>query len=179
MTCVVGITHKSRVWIGGDSAGTAGWDQVIRVDEKVFVNGPMVFGFTTSFRMGQLLRYRLAIPDRYPDVDVMKFMCTSFVDAVRDVLKSGGFARAKDSAESGGTFLVGYQGRLFEIGSDYQVGESVDGYGAVGCGDSYALGSLYGSTGAPESRIEKAIEAASYFSAGVAGPVVCVSGGEA
>jgi len=36
--------------------------------------------------------------------------------------------------EAGGTFLVGYRGRLFRVDSDYQVGESVNNYCAVGCG---------------------------------------------
>lgn len=179
MTCIVGIAHKGRVWVGGDSAGTGGWDQTIRADEKVFENGPMVFGFTTSFRMGQLLRYGLTVPRHHPDVDVMKYMCTSFIDAVRDTLKSGGWAANKDGAEKGGEFLVGYRGRLFHIGSDYQVGESVDGYAACGCGESYALGSLYCTTGTPDARITSALEAAAYFSAGVAGPFVTVVGGAA
>lgn len=45
MTCVVGIAHDGKVYIGADSAGTGGWQQRIRSDLKVFTNGSMVFGF--------------------------------------------------------------------------------------------------------------------------------------
>jgi hypothetical protein len=59
VTCIVGFTDGNEVSIGGDSAGVGGWDLTVRADEKVFVLGEFVFGCTTSFRMGQLLRYKL------------------------------------------------------------------------------------------------------------------------
>lgn len=175
MTCCIGIAHRGRVTIGGDSAGVAGLDLVVRADTKVFSNGPFVFGFTSSFRMGNLLRYALHPPKMHPDVDVMKFMCTDFVDAVRRCLKDGGFATTRDSAEVGGTFLVGYSGRLFTLYSDYQVAESVHGFEAVGCGEAIARGALFaqGDLGAniePHDRIIRALRAAEAFSAGVRGP---------
>jgi ATP-dependent protease HslVU (ClpYQ) peptidase subunit len=177
MTCIVGISDGRNVWIGGDSAGSSGWDQRIRSDAKVFTNGPMVFGFTTSFRMGQLLRYKLAVPRQFDDGD-MAYLCGPFIDAVRSTLKDGGFATLKDGAEAGGSFLVGYRGALYGVHSDYQIASYADNYAAVGCGDSYALGSLHGSTGTPTKRINAALDAAAYFSAGVAGPYTILSGAE-
>ena len=56
MTCIVGYLDKETVYLGGDSAGTDGnYSQHIRKDKKVFQNGPFIFGFTSSFRMGQIL----------------------------------------------------------------------------------------------------------------------------
>lgn len=60
MTCIVGLVDGDRVILGGDSAGIAGWHLQLRADEKVFRNGPYAIGFTTSFRMGQILRYATA-----------------------------------------------------------------------------------------------------------------------
>ena len=98
-------------------------------------------------------------------------MATTFVDAVRERLKAGGWATKSNEQEHGGTFLVGVRGRLFEIGPDYQVGESMDGFSAVGCGDQVAHGALFASRGRPAmDRVVTALAAAERFSAGVRRP---------
>ena len=176
MTAIVGIVKDGQVHIGGDSAGVSGWSLTVRADSKVFTTGPYVMGFTTSFRMGQLLRYALQPPT--PSGDLEAFMATAFVDAVRDTLKNGGWARKESEREEGGVFLVGVHGRLFCVESDYQVGEAVDGYAAIGCGNEIALGALHAtaSTGMrPRKRIKLALEAAERFSAGVRGPFAYVA----
>ena len=78
----------------------------------------------------------------------------------------------KNEVETGGVWLVGYRGRLFYVGDDYQVGEYACGFGAVGCGEGYALGALFAlhNGGKPKKRIMIALRAAEYFSAGVRGP---------
>jgi hypothetical protein len=170
MTCIVGLVHDGKVYVGGDSAGVGGYDLTVRADKKVFRNGEFVMGFTSSFRMGNLLQHALTPPRWHPDDDVHKYMVTDFVDAVRTCLKKGGYATKESEAEVGGTFLVGYAGRLFTIHGDYQVGEGLDGYAACGCGDTIALGSLYTSKGNPRSRVLTALAAAERFSAGVRAP---------
>lgn len=183
MTCIAAVAHDGKVYMGGDSAGVGGYDLTVRADAKVFRNGPFVFGFTTSFRMGQLLRHALTAPR--PEGDLERFMCTTFVDAVRECLKAGGYASTHHDTESGGTFLVGVSGRLFQIDSDYQVGESRDRYDAVGCGSGYALGSLHLTAGIdwrdchPNWRVRSALKAAAHHSAGVRGPFRIVVGGSA
>jgi ATP-dependent protease HslVU (ClpYQ) peptidase subunit len=171
MTCIVGIAHNNKVYIGGDSAGVSGLDIIIRKDKKVFKSGPFLIGFTSSFRMGQLLNYNLDVPERKSDEDIMQFMVTTFVDSVRECFKDGGYTRVSDSRETGGSFLVGYEKRLFHVESDFQVGEAISGYDACGCGTPYALGALRNSTKlSPLKRLEQALETAAEFSAGVAPP---------
>lgn len=171
MTCIVGIAEGGKVYIGADSAGVGGLDLTVRADRKVFVNGDFVMGFTTSFRMVQLIQYAFNPPKRHPDKDVMAYMVTEFVDALRNCLKAGGFARRDSEVESGGVFLVGYAGRLFCIESDYQVGEALSGYDAVGCGASFAVGVLFATPGQPpEDRLRLALQAAEAHSAGVRNP---------
>jgi ATP-dependent protease HslVU (ClpYQ) peptidase subunit len=88
----------------------------------------------------------------------------------------GGFATKESEAEVGGQFLVAYEGRIFQVYSDYQVAESSHNYEAVGCGSDIAMGSLHTtlnhSVMYPESRVRVALEAAEEFSAGVRGPFV-------
>lgn len=143
MTCIVGFTDGKRVVIGGDSAGIAGWSLSVRADEKVFRNGPFVIGFTSSFRMGQVLRYKTFLPTPPDDLaELDRFMATSFVDAIRESFKSAGIAEKDKEKESCGTFLVGVGGHLFTIDDDYQVARNVDPFAACGCGQSSALGAM-------------------------------------
>ena len=159
--------------MGGDSAGVGGLNLTVRRDEKVFVNGSTIVGFTTSFRMGSLLRYSFDPPEHPKGFDDVEYMNTVYVDAIRDCFKVGGFAEAKNGQESGGTFLVGYRGRLYEIDCDFQVGIPAANYAAVGCGAQLCLGSLYSTTGQPpRDRLRQALRAAEQFSAGVRGPFV-------
>jgi hypothetical protein len=165
------------VYIGGDSAGVDGaLGLSVRSDSKVFINDGFLFGFTSSFRMGQVLRYAFTPPKRYGEQDIMEFMVTQFVDAVRQAFKDAGIAHKTDEVETCGQFLVGYAGRLFNIWDDYQVGEAACGYDAVGCGGNVALGALYaGLRATPEDRIREALQAAEVHSAGVRGPFTVLS----
>lgn len=162
--------------MGADSAGTnVNFKQRTRLDKKVFINGEFIIGFTSSFRMGQLLKYKLNPPKYISEIhgDIFKYMCTHFIDSLRQCLKEGGYAQIDKGEESGGCFLVGFRGRLFEIESDFQVGENADKYSAVGCGEEYALGTLYSLKDkkmTAAEQIKSALACAEYFSAGVRGP---------
>jgi ATP-dependent protease HslVU (ClpYQ) peptidase subunit len=169
MTCIIGLIDNGNVYIGGDSAGVSGLSVTIRADEKVFQNGPFIFGFTSSFRMGQLLRYKFDPPAQTVNQGDMEYMVTSFIDAVRQCFAANGFGD-KD-ATRGGTFLAGYKGKLYNIDSDFQVGIPSDNFDAVGCGAELALGAMFATENMkPEDRITTALGAASYFSGGVAPP---------
>lgn len=171
MTAIAAIVQDGRVLIGGDSAGVDGHELVVRADAKVFTTGPYVFGFTSSFRMGQLIRYAFEPPE--PGPDLSRFMVTGFVDALRECLKDGGWATKENEQESGGTFLVGVHGRLFGVEDDYQVAEPADEFAAVGCGAHLALGALYATRDlglTPQDRLERALQAAERFSSCVRGP---------
>ncbi len=171
MTCIVGLVDGNDVWMGGDSAGVSGLDITVRSDSKVFHNGEFLIGFTNSFRMGQLLACRLEPPARRDGQDLFRYMVTDFVDSVRLCFKDGGWAQCSNDVETGGTFMVAHEGRLFTIQSDYQVSETARGYNAIGCGADYALGSLASTASLPpEGRVRKALECAELFNGGVRAP---------
>lgn len=174
MTCIVAVkATDGTIWMGGDSAGVGNGDITLRADTKVFRVGEFVIGFTTSFRMGQLLQYSFEPPHIEGD-DLHRYMCTKFINAVRECLKDGGFASKKDDSELGGCFIVGIRGRIFTIDEDYQVGESHEGYDTVGCGMTYAKGALLALSSVPVERgrymVETALIAAAHFSTGVRAP---------
>ena len=161
MTCIVSVVKDGVVYIGGDSAGVSGLSITIRADEKVFHNNQFIIGFTSSFRMGQLLRYKFVPPKQKLKQSDMEYMVTDFVDSLRKTFKDNGF----------GNFLIGYKSKLYNLQSDFQVGVPSLEYDSVGCGANIALGSLYSSKDKdPIERINLALEAAATFNAGVVAP---------
>lgn len=179
MTCIVGVVKDGKVFIGGDALGTnpSTLSGSVRQDKKVFKVGKFIMGFTTSYRMGQILNYSFTPSrDLREDEDVMSYMVNIFINDVRRCLTAGGYATVKEGQESGGTFLVGFNGRLFTIYSDYQVAENIDEFAACGCGEDFALGSVFATRHLdPEARIMQALEAAEHFSVGVKGPFSIVT----
>ena len=169
MTCIVGLEYDGIVTIGGDAAAVEDSRLTRYVEPKVFTVGEYLIGYCDSFRMGQLLQYRLKVPRQIVDDD-MAHLCTVFVDACRKLFHQGGFAKSNDSEDSGGVFLVGYRSALYCIDEDYHVGRSALGYEAIGCGDHFALGSLASTAGDPEARVEMALRAAALHSTSVCEP---------
>jgi ATP-dependent protease HslVU (ClpYQ) peptidase subunit len=173
MTCVVGLVQRGTVYIGVDAAAVSGWTRRETRVPKVFRRGPFLIGYTTSFRMGQLLEHQLVVPEQGPDEDDMAFMVNRFVEAVRPLLKEKGFAKVESNTEHGGQFLVGYRGHLFSVDSDFQVGEMADRFDAVGSGAEFALGAMKALDRLrPVPRIKRALQIASHFNMGVCGPFV-------
>lgn len=176
MTCIAAIAEKGKVYIGADSAGVADWDMNIRADEKVFKNGECLFGFTSSFRMGQLLRYKFKIPDKPQNMTDKVFINTLFIDEIRKCLKDGGYMKITDNREKGGEFIVGYNGNIYQIQNDFQIALPADLLAACGCGASYAKAVMYITKNlSPQNRIRKALQTAEHFSAGVRGPYKIMS----
>lgn len=178
MTCIVAITDGKKVYMAGDTAGVGGFSISRRKDPKVGKVGKFVFGFTSSFRMGQILLYDFK-PPKIRGKDLYEYMVVDFTKALREALKDKGFATVSSGTESGGVFLVGLKGRLFCVESDYQISESQHDFMAVGCGRDLALGSLYTTRYhediTPEERLTVALDAACEFSAGVCSPYTFAS----
>ncbi len=151
MTCIVGVKHEGKVYIGGDSMGSNGHTYFQMSNSKVFrIFGSenelkAVIGYTSSFRMGQLLQFRLRVAAPLEGQDLYQFMCSVFIDAVIEVLDAGKFSRYEEGVFTVGTFIVGVQDRMFIIQSDCSVSECTADYTSVGSGMEFALGSLHSS----------------------------------
>jgi ATP-dependent protease HslVU (ClpYQ) peptidase subunit len=137
MTCIVGLEHGGHVFIGGDIQGT-GWNKkVVHTQPKVFSKAGVVFGYTTSYRFGQLIEQVLSDPVIPDDSGaVYRWLITVLVPDIKKMLKANEW-------EEGGSCLIGVKGQLWELQSDWSVLRSVNGYSSVGSGYEYAHGSLY------------------------------------
>ena len=153
-------------------ASTAGYLE-IRSDPKVFVNGDLLIGFTTSFRMGQLLMHPFKAPENKCK-SAYEYMVTTFIDAVRNTLKSGGYQKTENEVDKGGTFIVAYRGQIYKIEDDYQVAINADDYCCVGSGAEVACGALFATWDyqfkRPQDRVRLALKAAENHNAFVRHP---------
>lgn len=186
MTCIIGLVHEGKVYMGGDSAGANGWTTRATALRKVFVREfydpgdalklrpcttRFLIGYTTSYRMGQLLQYHLEVRRPGQRESGEQYMVTGFAEAARHLFADMGFSEINSNKHEGGVFLVGYGQHLYRIESDYQVQQFRDGFDAVGCGSEFALGAMAVTERMkPEKRIETALKAAARFSNGVCGP---------
>lgn len=163
MTAIVGIEQDGDVWIGGDSAGVAGWTATQRPGQKVFRVGEVLYGIAGSFRGGAVLRYGFTPPRAYEGDEPLAYLNTRFVDALRKALADAGIKKVDSGVDETDdlTFLMGYRGRLYQVYSDFQVGHHEGGYAAMGSGQAVALGALHATVGLdPGCRALLALEAA-------------------
>lgn len=173
MTVIVGVEKDGEVWIGGDSAGVSNWTVMPRADSKVFRVGEFLYGIAGSFRGGNVLRYGFTPPARLEGEDTLVYLNTRFVDGLRAALAAAGAKGTENGVDMTDSlsFLLGYRGRLYEIGADFQVGFNGGGYAATGSGWAVALGALHATSGlAPEDRVLAALRAAEAHNIGVRGP---------
>jgi len=183
MTCIVGYVEDGTVYMGSDSAGSDWFTYTVRQEPKVFKRpgdrGEMIIGYTSSFRFGQLLEHALEIPIQPKNMNDHKYMVTSFMDAVRKCLGDGGFKKTKNDNEQGGTCLIGYHGKLWEMEDDFQIALCQKIGASVGSGvyaatavlhilDEYEI--------SPKKKVEKALQIAEKCVTTVKGPFKIISG---
>lgn len=143
MTCIVGFIDKNNeLWMGADSLGSSDSMHTKRKDTKLFRNGRFLIGYTSSFRMGQLLRFKWIPPEHFLDMPDYTYMCTDVIDSIRDCLKENGYLELENNVETIGTFLIGYNNKLYQINGNLQVAENVDNFNACGSGTYFAMGAL-------------------------------------
>lgn len=143
MTCIIGLVHEGKVYIGGDSQVSNGWGRDITARKKVFRVGDFLIGCCGSIRMQQLLQYSLAVREQESGESPEHYMVTAFIEAARETFKKGGYLSAHEQREEGGEFLVGYGYSLFRVESDFQVDVYANGLAACGVGAAYALGAMH------------------------------------
>ena len=181
MTCVVGIVENGKVYMGADSAAVSDSSCTIRKDPKLFRKGDMLMGFSGPYRLGQVLRFDLTPPDKPTDMDDYEYLCTLFIEELRNTLDDKGcmseFNGMDDTGEA--NILIGWNGHLYRIDRDFQIGETVDRYDAIGSGEDLARGVLYmlhhkGHMGRspPKTRMHFALSAAQYHSTAVREPFI-------
>ena len=168
MTCIVGyLTDTGDIYMGSDSIGVADTAWVILKDPKIFIKDSMIFGFASSLRFGQILKYSFTVPGRPESLSTNEYICNMVMIELSKTFEKTEFKKEEKEQEDW-CFLLGYDGKLFTIQSNLQIIEDCKNYATIGCGGDYAKGALYALENTkditPEERIVVALEAATEFS---------------
>lgn len=172
MTCIVGIAHEGKIYIGGDSMMSSGHMRHTMDGKKVFRVGEFLIGAAGSIREMNLLQYRLSPRVQHADeTDDMRYMVEIFIEEVRTLLKTNGVMSINNNSESAWGFLVGYRGNLYKVDNDLQIIKANPQIEAIGCGDEFALGAVYALKNIhPEKRILSALEIAGNLASYIGAP---------
>ncbi len=144
MTCIVSWIENGNIWMGGDAGATDKFIDALIDNPKVVHNpqGKMLFGFTGSYRLAQLLQYQLKIPLHPKGEEDMSYMVKTLIPAIKRCLRDGNFSEVENEVEHGGFFLIGYKSKVYEVQQDYSVLTPLDHYFTIGSGYSVAFGAL-------------------------------------
>lgn len=181
MTCIVGVTHKGDVYLGGDRAATdGGLNRVLIKDPKIFLKGNIGFGICGLPKVIDALQHAIELPEDTTGGSGKAWLVGHAIPAIREGLKK----LECTEADQGGTqyfpgaMLIGYRGHLYQLESNFQLVEAAHGFDATGSGGEAALGSLRSTKkmGNPQKRLLEALEVSAEHNAGVAPPfdIICV-----
>lgn len=171
MTCIVGIAKDGIIYMGGDRGASDSYTILSLSHPKVKQCGDYLIGFAGSLGIGELAHY-IDLPPIGKNIE--KTLRTSFVKALKNAIEEYGNASHLDDNST--DWLIGVQGRLFEISSeDWSVAEFNE--TSIGSGNNIALGSLHTTRSwkDQEKRIKHSLQAAVDISPSCSGPIDILS----
>jgi len=164
VTVICAIKTKDAVYLASDSLASCQSSKSEVSTPKVFAGDIYALAFCGSYRFGQVLA-TFVPPTRAPGTPPEDFMCSEWVDALRDHLRNKGMLRRFEEVESlpDGSALVAYEGGLYVFQEDLAVFQVTTPYIAAGSGGDFAMGALHalqGKVKAPQALLKAAIKAA-------------------
>jgi len=133
MTCIVGIQNDKGCWIGTDSFSGSADSKGIMKEGKFVRCGKFTIGYTTSFRMAQII----------DNLNKKPKTIYEFCEVIRDALKEKGFSEIDNNKEIGGTMIVSDGIEMWHVGSDFAYTQDSRNLYAIGSGYAYALGAMF------------------------------------
>lgn len=139
MTTIIAKETNKGVEIGFDSLCT-GYDSFDLEQQKVFVNGGIVFGVAGRLLLATELKH--ANLPKLPETDagIEKWITGKLVPKIRKILDE--IAPRRHGDGFGMQILAVIHGKVYEISSDTGWHRRKDGIYAIGSGSPYAFGSL-------------------------------------
>lgn len=167
MTCIVGIARDGIVYMGGER-GASDDNGILSLSRpKIVQINNYLIGYAGSQGIGQLAQM-IDLPPIGKNIE--KTLRTTFVKTLKSAIEE--YGNASNIDDNATDWLIGVDGRLFEISSvDWQVSEFDE--SAIGSGGLIALGSLHTSRNWADhqKRIKYALQAAVDISTTCSGPI--------
>jgi len=102
MTCIIGLEEDGRVYMGGDSCTTAGYETRTIKGKKVFFigkNAQILVGASGSGRMTQILQYNFK-PPPFGTFEAEEYLCKLFVPKLRKAIRKHGYIHTENQTEN-------------------------------------------------------------------------------
>lgn len=179
MTIGLAETDGSELIFAADSAGTDG-DEIHTIDtSKVFARDGYLFAYSGSYRIGQILRHCVELPEVPVAGDVERFLVREVGPAVRSAVEAEGAAAPGQKVLGEKTsILIGVRGQIWCMLPDLTVIPEGP-FGAIGSGRLRAYAALHAlraaGFGPARHRIELALEATAAYTSSVRPPWQFVS----
>ena len=140
MTTIVAYQGEGFAILGADSQITDGDKRILSPSTpKIVKINKYLLGVSGDCRPGDILMYNWK-PPAYDGTDPIKFMGRKVIPSMLAAFKAHAYDHTKDGASY--SYLLAFNGNLFEIGDDLSMSQSIDGIYGVGSGSPYALGYL-------------------------------------
>lgn len=140
MTTVVMVQTADEVLVGWDSRQTRGNEVATQTQDKVFVNGGLIFGVSGTLRANELFR---TLDFEYNGADAYTWLTREFCPVVRDYVRQNPEGlQSEDGSWDFGLLMV-VDGTVFGFdvwGTPYSTEEGVY---TLGSGGDYARGALF------------------------------------
>lgn len=179
MTTIVGIQGRNWALLGADSriADNSTIYKMVKGYSKIIEGEDFTLACAGDVRAINLLQSLLKLPKTFVAKDDAHFITGFLIPAIRKVFIDAGHEKTLEGQSSHESdFLVIYNGKIYEIGSDYAWVQDSRGIYGIGSGGSFALGALACLTGVSINRSEarrwatKALEIACDYNSDSAPP---------
>ena len=175
MTVIIAIKDEEtkEVWMGADGRLSTTYNFYPAKHSKIFRLGKMLLGCSGSTRASQVISFS----QDYPvfsgrEEELPLFLSITFSSWVRKILEENQALEVFKEEKS--KILLGLEGCLFMLDSQFGLVESCRNYDAIGSGAEIALGSLHSTQKDVklnlQQRIDYALKASVEFDSGVGPP---------
>ena len=169
MTCIVGISDGTHVYIGGDR-GISDNETILSMSRpKIGVRGDWIYGYAGDLGIGQSIEV-IDLPIVEDNDDPYMLIVNELIYTLHERIDR---LISNDGPQA--DFLIGCKGRLFELNTEaWGVAEVQE--TSIGSGSQFSLGSLYSTIGKdPIDRIGLSLGAAITYSTSCQGPIDILS----
>jgi hypothetical protein len=143
MTCIIGIeaidkNYNNVVVMAGDMLASNGHTKQLLTQSKVFKHSGIIFGYTSSFRFGQLIELCLNNNKLIPPTsknDSYKWLVSAFVPELQHIFQ-------EQKYNESGFCLIGLNGKIWKLQSDFSIVQSELGYDSVGT-DMFSIPAIH------------------------------------
>lgn len=142
MTCIIGWSNGSTVYLGGDRFLGHSWSYELTSEPKVWKKDNLLYGLAGSKRIMDVVRHRFDAPEDTQKT-AMQYLTGPWLSELRKTLSQEGLLKKTDEVESPETnMILGYLGNVYHVSCDLQISSPSSRTLCIGSGGETARGAM-------------------------------------